>query len=1002
MKMRKRWFNSLLVFVMFFSIVLPSMGNTQTKSRVITDSTWSGVIPELHFPSNTNSHLPDDTYNNRTIYKGLDPEDFVPVLLTVNNRDYYESQLAGEPLTKLNDKLDEWDPNLDTFIGIYRTTPDTIVHEFASGVSNITLMMNKDSYFARGVTVEVEEWLEKNAGSRTAAQDTFSYSVSYGLTKGQQQDVSLTTGFKGSNTTTLGFELDGLSASTSFTFEISQSESTSTGWSRNITTSDSQTRSATFGRNIPHLYGEYDWGVYQLQSRLKMNYTTSGTFHELDDVFLNDINWLGLVLKKKSYVENIAFDNLVYGRNEEVSVVPQQFVEEQLAVAFGENHAEPIEIPSGITVTALTNDGSVEIGWNEVDDGRVSGYYILKDGEVLTRISGKNETSWQDYGIKPNKESEYQVASYIEIDQTYGSNTVQHNKMDLVSDLSDEVSVILPINSIHLNEPDMNSCSFTFTWEDNGAAFGERVYYQLWHENPTNGSTYMIGKFEGDQVSFNLSPELRDKLSLGSNNKFFVVKEVLYNGESLESQPSNIVNENISFEDGVYLYSKKDYKGNCVRVDSGNYDNITDVGMSNNVLSSVMMVGDYLTHLYRDTGLNNDLDDNVNQTFFSDVPNLGDKDIGNDKVSSLKVREKEDGIYLFRGKNYKGGYNRVQTSSSYTEYDQMSDVNFPNNELSSLKIVGNYGAILYDHADFVEGYDVCYPGCTYQEQNSVSAFKSGTKDLSDFLVGNNAASSMKVLKGKGVHLFTNDNWRKTNAKAGIGNYNNIDDDLPFPNDKLSAIVLIGDVTVELYQHNNYEGRKSTFTSHDRFLIDNNIGDNSTSSLKVYETPGDETHNDDDQYENKGVEVLNVPNDLQLLDSPNDFSFSSWYNGGVEIQDIDGVVATSEGSYPFQELTPTNMNSSIYQNLSLNPKDKTYTFGIWLRADEPHKANIKVQNADFSESNGVKVDVTTEWQYFEVSQEFTERSDKVTVVVWPGGYNETTNSVYAFGASLIEN
>ncbi|NBI28046.1 hypothetical protein [Chengkuizengella marina] len=1002
MKMRKRWFNSLLVFVMFFTMIFPSMGNTQLKSTLVTGSTWSGIIPELHFPSNTNSHLPDDTYDNRTIYKGLDPEDFVPVLLTIDNRDYYESQLAGESLSKLNDKFDEWDPNLDTFIGIYRTTPDTIVDEFVSGVTNITLMMNKDSYFARGVTVDVEEWLVKNAGSRTSAQDTFSYNVRFGLSEGQQQDVSLTTGFKGSNTTTLGFELHGLSASRSFTFEISQSESTSTGWSRNITTEDSQTRSATFGRNIPHLYSEYNWGVYQLESRLKMNYSTSNTFHELDDVFLNDINWLGLVLKKKSYVENITFDNFVYGRNEEVSVVPQEYVEEQLEESFGSDHAEPIEIPVGVTVTALTNDGSVEIAWNEVDDDRVSGYYILKDGEVLTRISERNETSWKDYGIKPNTRSEYQVASYIEIDQTYGSNTIQHNKIDLVSSLSDEVSVILPINKVSLNDPVIDSCSFTFSWEDDGAAFGERVYYQLWHENPSNGSTYFIGKFEGDGVKFNLNPELRDRLSIGSSNKFFVVKEVLYNGESLESQPSNSVNKTVTFDEGVYLFTKKDYKGNCVRVGHGNYNNITDVGISDNVLSSVMMIGDYLTHLYRDTGLNNDLDDNTNQTFFSDVSNLGDKDIGNDKVSSLKVREKKDGVYLFRGKNYKGGYNRVETSSSYTKYNQMTDVNFPNNELSSLKIVGDYAAILYDLKDFTEGYDVCYPGCTYQEQNSVSAFKEGTNDLSDYLVGNNTASSMKILKGKGVHLFTNDNWRKTNAKAGIGNYNNIDDDLPFPNDKLSAIVLIGDVTVELYQHNNYEGRKSTFTSHDRFLIDNNIGDNSTSSLKVYETPRNETDSEDDQYENKGVDVLNVPDDLQLLESPNDFSTFNWYNGGVEIQDIDGVVSTSEGSYPFQELTPNNINTSVYQNVSLNPQGKTFTFGIWLRADEPHKTTIKVQNADYSQSNGVKVDVTTDWQYFEVSKEFTEKSDKVTAVIWPGGYNETTESVYAFGASLIEN
>ncbi|NDI33239.1 phage head spike fiber domain-containing protein [Chengkuizengella sediminis] len=149
----------------------------------------------------------------------------------------------------------------------------------------------------------------------------------------------------------------------------------------------------------------------------------------------------------------------------------------------------------------------------------------------------------------------------------------------------------------------------------------------------------------------------------------------------------------------------------------------------------------------------------------------------------------------------------------------------------------------------------------------------------------------------------------------------------------------------------------------------------------------------------GVELTE---NTQLLDSPNDFTkdyLSYWYKN-------TNVEKTSEPSpagdnSTVNKITPINVNNSIYQHTEVDPSGKTYTFGIWLKADQPHNSTIKIQNANYSEAEAQSINVTTDWQYFEVTKDFKNQSDNVTVIIWPGEYNGTTDSVYAWGASLIE-
>ncbi|MDP5276478.1 endonuclease/exonuclease/phosphatase family protein [Chengkuizengella axinellae] len=141
---------------------------------------------------------------------------------------------------------------------------------------------------------------------------------------------------------------------------------------------------------------------------------------------------------------------------------------------------------------------------------------------------------------------------------------------------------------------------------------------------------------------------------------------------------------------------------------------------------------------------------------------------------------------------------------------------------------------------------------------------------------------------------------------------------------------------------------------------------------------------------------------QYLNSANDFTkdaLNQWYtNTIVENTAEPGPIG---GETTANIITPTKVNDSIYQHTEVDPEGKSYTFGIWLKADEPHQARIKIQNEDFSESENRVIEVTKDWQYFEVSMAFANSSDKVTVLLWPGDYNGSTDSVYAWGASLVE-
>ncbi|MGM7680785.1 phage head spike fiber domain-containing protein [Cytobacillus sp. Hm23] len=139
----------------------------------------------------------------------------------------------------------------------------------------------------------------------------------------------------------------------------------------------------------------------------------------------------------------------------------------------------------------------------------------------------------------------------------------------------------------------------------------------------------------------------------------------------------------------------------------------------------------------------------------------------------------------------------------------------------------------------------------------------------------------------------------------------------------------------------------------------------------------------------------------LLDqySINDFTDSNWSKHNVSIG--YGSETTPEGDSA-QKLTQKEVNGAVQQYVDVASDGNQYTFGVWLKADEPHQAQIKVQNRNNTESASVKVDVTTDWEYFSVTtdQPFST-NDGITVVIWPSVYNGPTDSVYVWEPKLIE-
>ncbi|WP_273325662.1 insecticidal delta-endotoxin Cry8Ea1 family protein [Vallitalea guaymasensis] len=91
----------------------------------------------------------------------------------------------------------------------------------------------------------------------------------------------------------------------------------------------------------------------------------------------------------------------------------------------------------------------------------------------------------------------------------------------------------------------------------------------------------------------------------------------------------------VRLQEGVFIYKDEFYQGECSRLVSGDYGTFYDLGLENDSISSIKIVGDYQVEAYSDNYY-----EGKSQVFKASDRNLYDDFIGNNNISSLKIRAK--------------------------------------------------------------------------------------------------------------------------------------------------------------------------------------------------------------------------------------------------------------------------------------------------------------------------------------------------------------------------
>ncbi|NDI36294.1 hypothetical protein, partial [Chengkuizengella sediminis] len=187
-------------------------------------------------------------------------------------------------------------------------------------------------------------------------------------------------------------------------------------------------------------------------------------------------------------------------------------------------------------------------------------------------------------------------------------------------------------------------------------------------------------------------------------------------------------------------------------------------------------------------------------------------------VGGLKVNAEEPGVYLYEHANYGGR----ELHFGPGDYNLDEDFGF-DDKLSSLKIVGDYGVVLFQD-DWSDNREPFY---------------ADDPDLSNNYVGNDKVSTIIVYEipadGEGVYLYEHTNYGGQVLRFGHGSFN-LDEDFGF-DDKLSSLRIVGNYNVTLYQ-DDWSDTDETFYNDDTNLSDNDVGNDKVSTITVREDKRD--------------------------------------------------------------------------------------------------------------------------------------------------------------------
>jgi fibronectin type 3 domain-containing protein len=177
----------------------------------------------------------------------------------------------------------------------------------------------------------------------------------------------------------------------------------------------------------------------------------------------------------------------------------------------------------------------------------------------------------------------------------------------------------------------------------------------------------------------------------------------------------------------VGWYADSNYGGTCVVKGVGEYSSPSAMGFPNDSMSSVKVGSNVKLTLCHDDNYAGGCED-----FTGDDSNLADNSIGDNQASSAKVisvptscTPSADQVALFADANY-GGTCVVKDIGNYSN---PSNMGFPNDSLSSVKVGGNVKLTLCQNDDY---------------SGTCETLTGDDSNLADNSVGDNQASSAKV------------------------------------------------------------------------------------------------------------------------------------------------------------------------------------------------------------------------------------------------------------------
>ncbi len=267
--------------------------------------------------------------------------------------------------------------------------------------------------------------------------------------------------------------------------------------------------------------------------------------------------------------------------------------------------------------------------------------------------------------------------------------------------------------------------------------------------------------------------------------------------------------------EGVYLFSDSGYRGRCSKFTSDASD-LRIWYVDNDHASSILIVGDYEATVYEHMNF-----EGVSRTFTESDMDLTDNSFNN-RISSIVIGVKGDagncgdgtseGVYLYSDIWFTGRCSRFTADASDLRIWYVD-----NDHASSIKIVGDYEATLYEHMNF-EGVSRTF---TKSDYNLASDFFSDR--ASSIVVGvKGDAGNCGDGTAEGVYLYSDAGYT-----GRCSTFTGDASDLRIwyvDNDHASSIKIVGDYEATVYEHMNFEGASRTFTESDDDLADDGFTD----------------------------------------------------------------------------------------------------------------------------------------------------------------------------------